>query len=433
LKKLLGLTKTEFGRNVLLLMTGSGAGQLLAILVSPLITRIFSREEFTAAEQFTMLFNILAVVVTGKYEFAIMAPKSNDDARHLIRLSLRLAAWGSLLIGVVCVLWGQQIAGLLNSPELGKWILLLPLSVFGFALFNVFNYWFSRQKNYRVPGWSRALYAFVAEPAKVVLGFAGTGTAGLLVGITLGHVITGWYIVRRYIQSVPQKFDGLTKQRERELAREYVDFPKYTIWGSIFNRTAQWAHVGLFSAFYGLEVVAFMALSRRIFLTPLNMLSNSFSQVFYQRIFDITDAALLRAFYWKLFRYFLLAAAGLIGMVWLIPEALVEWVFGEGWGVTINYLRILCFWFALNFVSSSLSFISYRLNLQRFTFFMDLLHLVLMLSSVAIAWALNWTDYEAVVALSVSKVLYFLIYFSMIWYFLNRHVRHSHLAASSSR
>lgn len=423
IKKLIGLAKTEFGRNVLLLATGSGSGQLLAILLSPLITRLFTRGEFTAAEQFTMLFNILAVVVTGKYEFAIMAPKSQDDARHIIRLSIRLAAIGSLVIGLLCILWGDQFARWLNSPELGEWLWMLPFSVFGFALFNVFNYWFSRQKDYRVAGVSRALYSLVAEPVKVALGFVGTGVPGLLLGITAGHLVTGWYIVRRYLKSVPVGFGALSRTRERELAREYIDFPKYTIWGSIFNRTAQWAHVGLFSAFYGLEVVAFMALSRRIFLTPLNMLSNSFSQVFYQRIFEMENAEELRSFYWKLFRYFILTAIGLIGIVWLIPASLVEWVFGSGWGVTIDYLRILSFWFGLNFVSSSLSFISYRLNLQRFTFFMDLLHLVLMLASVQGAWWLGMSDYQAVIALSATKVFYFSVYFLMVWVYLNRYVR----------
>jgi lipopolysaccharide exporter len=414
-----------------MLLGGSGSGQLLAILLSPLITRLFTPEELTASEQFTMLFNILAVVVTGKYEFAVMAPKSDHDARHLVRLSLRLAAIGSLVLGVLCIMWGDVFARWLNSPELGEWIWLLPLSVFGFALFNVFNYWFSRQKNYRVAGFSKAVYSLAGEPSKVLMGWAGLGTFGLLAGITIGHLAAGWYIVSRFIRSVPARFADLSDRRERELAREYIDFPKYTIWGSIFNRTAQWAHVGLFSAFYGLEVVAFMALSRRIFMTPLNVLSNSFSQVFYQRIHDIDDALRLRAFYWKMFRYFMLAAAGLIGVVWLIPASLVEWVFGSGWGETMHYLRILCFWFAFNFVSSSLSFISYRLNLQRFTFVMDLLHLLLMLASVQGAWMAGMDAYQAVIALSATKVIYLSIYFALIGVYLNRHVRSQRKAAGN--
>ena len=67
--------KSEFTRHVLILMTGTIAGQALVFLFSPVITRLFSPDDFSTLELYTMLTTIGVVVVTGKYEFAIMHPK----------------------------------------------------------------------------------------------------------------------------------------------------------------------------------------------------------------------------------------------------------------------------------------------------------------------------------------------------------------------
>ena len=49
--------KSEFRRNVLTLMTGTAIAQAMPIIISPILTRIYTPEDFgTSLEGFTVIF-----------------------------------------------------------------------------------------------------------------------------------------------------------------------------------------------------------------------------------------------------------------------------------------------------------------------------------------------------------------------------------------
>ncbi len=68
--------KSEFSRNVLTLMTGTTIAQAIPIAISPILTRIYTPEDFGV---FALLYEyqlpILAPVATGRYELSYYASK----------------------------------------------------------------------------------------------------------------------------------------------------------------------------------------------------------------------------------------------------------------------------------------------------------------------------------------------------------------------
>lgn len=79
--------KSEFSRNVLTLMTGTTISQALPIAVAPILTRIYSPEDFGLFAFYFAIVSILAVLATGRYELAIALPKKRDDAYQIVILS----------------------------------------------------------------------------------------------------------------------------------------------------------------------------------------------------------------------------------------------------------------------------------------------------------------------------------------------------------
>ena len=69
------LENREFARHVLTLMSGTGLAQVIAVLASPLITRLFTPEDFGILASYTVLVGIFSAIVCGRYEFAIVLPK----------------------------------------------------------------------------------------------------------------------------------------------------------------------------------------------------------------------------------------------------------------------------------------------------------------------------------------------------------------------
>ena len=73
------LPKSTYAKNVLTLMTGTGLAQAIPIAISPILTRIYTPEEFGVFALYMAIASILTVLVTGRYEMAILLPKKDPD------------------------------------------------------------------------------------------------------------------------------------------------------------------------------------------------------------------------------------------------------------------------------------------------------------------------------------------------------------------
>ena len=421
--------RAEYMKNVFTLMAGTIIGQALVFVLAPFITRLFTPEDFTLLEQYTMLVTVLSVVVTGKYEFAIMHPKEQNDARHIAALALKVAFYSCVVLSVLILFLAKDISYWLMNESIAIYLWTLPIVLFFTAVFNVFNYWFSRLKQYKVAAHSKVLSAVSSEPVKIATGLGGWGPSGLVFSTIIGSIAAGAYAFWKFLKSEPEGLKNLSNERMKALAVLHKDYPMFSIWGSVLNRLAQWAHVGIFTLYYGLAAVGFMALCRRIFMAPLNVLSNSYSQVFFQRISEIDDAKELRALYYKVLFRFLIAAAGMVFFVQMLPSNTMGFIFGEAWGNSFMYLKYLIYWFALNFVTSSLAFITYRINMQRVGLFLDALHFVLAIVAVYLAHMQGLNELEATKFLVISKVIYFSINILVVLFFLERYRRKNPLRA----
>ena len=68
-------SKSEFSKNVLTLMTGTTIAQAIPIAISPILTRIYTPEDFGVFALYLSIVSILVVFTTGQYDLAIMLPK----------------------------------------------------------------------------------------------------------------------------------------------------------------------------------------------------------------------------------------------------------------------------------------------------------------------------------------------------------------------
>ena len=72
----------SFARNVAVLAGGTALGQGLAVLASPLLTRLYTPSGFGVLAAYTSIFSILLVVVALRYELAIPLPE-DDETRAI--------------------------------------------------------------------------------------------------------------------------------------------------------------------------------------------------------------------------------------------------------------------------------------------------------------------------------------------------------------
>ncbi|WP_306642816.1 lipopolysaccharide biosynthesis protein [Sanyastnella coralliicola] len=406
------LKTSEFVKNVLTLLTGTALGQVIALVLSVIVTRIYDPEMFASLEHFAMFIGILGVIAGGKYEAAIMLPKTEEEAKHLLALTIRIGLFSGIGLTAVFFFFRDGIGNLIGNDDIKPYLWLVGPTVFFFVVRTAMGYWFSRQKNYKPASAAKVFFSAVSEPLKIGTGAAGIRPGGLIYGVVGGHLVAATFLWWRFKQQVADGFKGVTKAQRFEQGKVFSDYPQYSILGSLLNRLAQWLHIALFGLLFGeagLIAVGFMGLSRRIVLAPMNMLATSFSQVYFQRLTEIPDGSQLRSFYLTSLKRFSVFALFVIAVIWVLPDQTTTWIFGEEWDGVMRYLRILVFWFACNFAVASLGFILHRIRKQKQMLGLDAFHFFIVLSALLIAYYSGLDAFGALTYFVIAKVIYFIV------------------------
>ncbi len=392
-------------------MVGSITGQAIALLLSVVVTRLYTPEMFASLEHFAMILGILSVFVGGRYEPAIMLPKKDEDARHILAFVLKLSFQAMVVLVILALFFGQHLSELLGNPSLGQHLWLVGPSAFFFVLTTALGFWFSRKKHFGPTAQSKAIFSLTSEPSKIGLAKMGLESSGLIYSVAFGHFITFTYLFFQFRKLTPAGFGGIDQAKRKELALEYQEYPKYSIPSSLLSRLAQWLHIALFGYLFGtngLIAIGILGLCRRIVMTPLNTFGTSFSQVFYQRLTEIDNES-LKVYYLNMLKRFSIIGIVMIAAVWVLPENTMSIVFGEEWSEVLIYLRVLVFWFAANFTVGSLAFILHRTRSQKTILRLDALHFVLVLIALLGVYFGGGNEFQALIAFVCMKVLYLTI------------------------
>lgn len=82
------LSKSKFAKNVLTLMTGTGVAQIIPLAISPLLTRLYSPNEFAIFAMYSAILAIFSVIACFRFEIAIPIPKEEKEAFELVLLAV---------------------------------------------------------------------------------------------------------------------------------------------------------------------------------------------------------------------------------------------------------------------------------------------------------------------------------------------------------
>ena len=206
-------------------MTGSIIAQAIPIAISPILTRIYTPEDFGIFALYMSIASIFATFATGRYELAIMLPKKDEDAANILFLSLMITFVVSFVSFIIILLFNQEIVSFLESPSLSNWLYIIPSSVILTGLYQSFNYWNNRKKQYKRLAVSRVTQSAVTGSTNLGMGFSGFGVSGLIVGGLAGQGVSTSVLGRFIWKNDRKMFHDLNKIKFIALMKKYKKFP----------------------------------------------------------------------------------------------------------------------------------------------------------------------------------------------------------------
>lgn len=341
----------SFLADVAILATWGLAAQALNLLITPLLTRLYSPKDFGVYALFTNTASMLGVVAGLRYEFAIVLPDEERDAIGVAWLALFLdlgAAATAILIAVTPV--GQRVAAALRVNELAPYLIWLAPALALTGAFNVFTYWAIRNKAYSRLAESRFVISLVMAACQLLLAVVGHRSSdGLIAGMIAGLLGGGGFLAASSRFRAPATIEVSAL---RAAARRYAHFPKYSAMGSLLDGLSALMPVALLTAAFSPTVGGLFAIADRVMRMPSVLLGSSLTQVFYQKIAesrrDPQRCAVLMARTWT--RLALIGAVPMLTVAAAGP-AIFAFVLGPQWRTSGEYARILSLGLFVHFIA----------------------------------------------------------------------------------
>ena len=135
------LPQGGFARNVSLLAGATALSQACAVLAAPLLTRMYSVENFGCFQIYMSVMAFGALAITLRYEQAILLPERDEVAASLFVLVFCVV--GVLAIGFIFVEWLVSHYNLLprNLRALNPYLWIVPLGMCGAGVYQALNFW----------------------------------------------------------------------------------------------------------------------------------------------------------------------------------------------------------------------------------------------------------------------------------------------------
>lgn len=347
------LPKSRFARSVSILAGGTAAGQAITILASPLLTRLYSPEDFGLLAVFVALLGIFGVIASLRYQLAIPLPESDEEAAHVVVLSLIIVAAMSLLATVLVIFFAQPIADVFNIPALASYLWLLPLGLLLSGIYQVFNYWAIRVKAFTPIARTKLTQAIVAVTVK--LGAYTLGPLALLLSQVTGQAVGTTSLGALTIRNRWGVFKAIRWRDIRAAAKRYVRFPIYSTWGGLFNTAGQQLPPILFAILFSPAAAGIYMIAHRVLAMPMSLIGKAIADVFFSSAAEARRngnlAPLVADIHAKLAHIAMPPALILI----LAGPDLFAFVFGADWRQAGEFARWMSVYLFFNFIASPLS------------------------------------------------------------------------------
>lgn len=356
----------EFVRNVLTLMTGTTVAQFLPILTSPLLTRLYSPEDFGVLALYTSICLILTVLICAGYEFAVVMPEKDEEAINLVFLCGFIATTLSLLLLGFGGIFGHFISSLSGNNSVSNWLHLAVINVFLTGINQTQIYWASRKKQFKRISNNKIINSIILVLVSLILGMFKFNSSGLILGALAGQTFATLYMCLRFFKEEKSLIGTVNKKNMLELAQKYSDFPKFSIWSTWINTISIHLPVFVLSAFFSNTIAGFYSISHRFVNIPISLIGTSSSQVFIQKASENkNDIEKLGDITYGLYKKLLLIGIIPFSVMMAYGDVIFPFIFGGKWAISGQYAQMLSLFFLFAFVSSPISTIPSILYKQK--------------------------------------------------------------------
>lgn len=416
-----------FFQNIAVVAGGNAAAKLIGIFTAPIITRLYTPEDYGIFTVFLSFVGIAGSLSTLRYAVTIPIAKEEKLADNILKLCFLITISLSLLFVAAIALLGDFITVKLSVEQLKPFIWLMPVIFFGKGIYEALNNWAVRNKKFKLI--TRTKISQGVSSSVIKIGF---GTIGITpLGLFIGHVAQDFAgigsLFSKLIQVNPFFLKEFSWTQIKYAAKRYKKFPLVQSWSQLLLALGAQLPILLIGNFYGAKVVGVFGLAMGMISLPMALIGQSVAQVYFaeiskygkdnpQKIYNLSISIMKKLFWVGLIPVGILIAFG----PWLFAT-----IFGAEWLDAGFYARYFSVLVLMQFISSPIANIFNVFEKQGLQLILNILRVVIVALIFVISHLLKFSANEAVLLYCIGFSLFSVLSIYMIINVLRDSIKHN--------
>ena len=404
-------------KNVVTLITGTTVAQIIPFLISPILTRLYKPEEFGNFTLYMSFVSVFGVIATLRYDLAVVQPQDDADAKSIIILCLMINGVLTFLL-----LLGIALADLfylygITNIKIEWWTYFLPPTFMSLGIYNIFNYWLLRKKQYKEMSVSKVTQGASISVMQVLL--SSIKSNGLIIGQLFGYMLLA-LITTFQSKKTLTNWQGVTKRRIKKNAKDYKEMPLFSTGGALIDSLSQQLPNFVITKLFGTYVTGMFGLMTRMLSVPSAFITMAVSQVVYREAIQAVDIGnnQFRNFVLKILLGLLILILPFAFLLFFCGEKLFIYFFGESWAMAGKMASIVAVPLVVKFSVSPLSIV---LAIKRNMWLGLTWQIAYFFSSIIIFWWFKDKDILTFMWIySINEIVLYIIYLILIFMGIQR-------------
>ena len=332
-----------------MLMTGTALAQLIPLLMSPYLSRVYSPSAFGMFGLYFNAVSMLGVIMSLRYELCIVLPEKDEDSMQLVYLCTGIAFANSLIILIISYVSSFWLSNISDYHLFKKYIWTIPVSALFVGIYQAFNYYLTKGKAFRASAINRVVQKSAEGVCNIGFGQL-QGSGGLIWSDMVGRFLV---LITAVFQSFRMKgrFFLPDFRKMKELSYRYRSFALNGTIPAFFNAVSLALPVYYISWFFDTEVAGQFNLSRMVLAAPISIITVNIGQVLMQRMSEIkNDEKAFRSLFMNVFRVLAVLGGILLLILVFFSVPIFGFVFGNVWKYAGKMTIILSISYVLRFI-----------------------------------------------------------------------------------
>ncbi|HBC4172696.1 TPA: type 8 capsular polysaccharide synthesis protein Cap8K [Staphylococcus aureus] len=392
-----------------LMILSSGIAQVILIITTPIITRLYSPTEFGEFTIFSNIAMILIPIINARYDLLIVNTKNDRSANILSQISFLI----SLLILLLLIPIFAISAWL--YPNFILDFIFIIIMLFLVSLTNIFTNYLNKERKYKVLSLINVFRAGSMALLQIIFGLLALGSLGLIIGFSLSYIagITlGYKTFKKHFNIVRDKEE--TKALFLENKNQLV----YSTPSILLNSLSFSVVVFFIGILYTNTEVGIYGMAVRVLGIPVTIISLGLSKMFMQQANDYyIEHGNFRNLLLKFSSILVIVSIILYVPLYLFSEELVNILLGHSWVDAITVIKIVIPLFVIRLIVSTVSLSVIVLQKQQLELILQALFLIGTTATFVISKMLNLTFLNFVSINTVVLIVSYMIFFIALYYF----------------